>query len=1122
LLDDSVIRRLSALADGRGTTLEHALLAAFQLLLSRYSGQRDLLTGYGVANRALPESRGLVGRLGNTVIVRTNLDDDPSFLELLERVRTGCFAAARHEDVPFALVEKALAPETSSGSLFQARFQFRNSSAPRPGAVLSTWTPLALPTTAVETEIGLAVEQGDRGLSARLEYSTDLFEPETAERMARNYARLLAAAVNRPDSPVSELALIHADEQRALRLLNATEAPVPEARGFHAMIAAQAGRTPERVAVIWGENELTYGELERSANQLANLLVERGVKRGMRIGIAVGRNQLLLMATLAVAKAGAAYVPLDPEYPSERLAYMIDDATIPLILSESAVRARLPEGSFQTILLDQEADALGARSERPPEVGNEPSDVGYVIYTSGSTGRPKGVQVPQGAIVNFLASMASVPGCTEDDRLIAVTTLSFDIAVLELFLPLTVGARTIVASRECLVDGERLAALIERHDATIMQATPVTWQLLLDAGWAGRPDSFKALCGGEAFPRRLAQRLIPRCASVWNMYGPTETTVWSTCQRLTNPEAPILVGKPIANTETYVLDAGRRVAPFGVAGELYIGGLGVTHGYLERPELTAERFVEDTFSGRPGARLYRTGDLARQWPHGLELIGRADNQVKLRGHRIELGEIEALLESDTEVSRAAVVVREFGAGDSRLVAYVTRSGDEPVGEARLRAALGARLPGYMVPGHFVELPRMPLTPNGKIDRKALPMPDTLASAPTVRAREQPVNAIEELLLTVWQRLLRFDEIGVTDDFFDLGGHSLLALKLLQGINETCKLELPLSFVFEARTIRKQAESINAGQRASGPTVVPLQTGAESPLFCICGISLYQTLARRLGPDRPVYGIFAPAEQTMLEDGHVRFGVRELAAEYVRAIVETHPRGPYYLAGVSFGGSLAYEVAQQLRAAGRDVGFVAILDVVVEPEAASSQRAWTTDRIVRVVERGPRYWLEKAREIARRAVDSAQHEAREARELVRRKLLVRLPEEWLKHLPGFAASGAPSSTDPADELARLHDLRDRHYDRAWREYREQLEPFDGTVVVVRARDEQRDELVGDDCGWSRYVASDKLHCHTIPGDHLGILQEPNVALLADALRGYFADRAAPASQRNSHSAHLAAE
>ncbi len=655
---------VGALARERSVSPFMVLLSTFQSLVSRYTGQEDVVVGTPIANRTRAELEGLIGFFVNTLVLRTDLAGDPAVSEILPRVRETALGAYAHQDLPFEYLVERLQPQRdlSRNPLFQLMFNLLNAPVERMESGSLALSPLESQASTSLFDLQVYVRETPRGLSTTWEYATDLFDAATMERLARHFGNLLGGIVERPEARLSELPLLgEAERDQIVVEWNATGKPVPQ--GFvHEWIAAQAVRTPEAVAVVFGNESLTYRQLDRRANGLALRLLEMGIEPEVRVGIALERSLDMVVALLGVLKAGGAYVPLDPSYPAERLAFMQEDAGLAAVLTEES-------------LLDVPEVA------RTPRSGVGEDNAAYVIYTSGSTGRPKGVQIPHGALSNFLASMAETPGFGADDTLLAVTSLSFDIAGLELYLPLVVGGRVVLASREEAANGQRLQELIAESGATVLQATPATWRLLLESGWQGG-EGLKALCGGEALSPVLAASLGQRVGSLWNLYGPTETTVWSTVEEIRG-EGPILIGKPIANTEAYVLDGAGQPAPVGVPGELLLGGAGLARGYLARPELTAERFVPDPFG--TGSRLYRTGDLARYRADGrLECLGRIDTQVKVRGFRIELGEIEAALARHPEVAAAVVVAREEASGDRRLVAYVVprRAGAELADELR--------------------------------------------------------------------------------------------------------------------------------------------------------------------------------------------------------------------------------------------------------------------------------------------------------------------------------------------------------------------------------------------------------------------------------------------------------
>jgi amino acid adenylation domain-containing protein len=735
-------------------------------------------------------------------------------------------------------------------------------------------------------------------------------------------------------------------------------------RCVHQLLEAQAQQTPQATAVEFEGRSLSYGELDLRANQLAHLLRKRGVEREVLVGLCVERSLEMVVALLGILKAGGAYVPLDPAYPRDRIKYVLDDARVKVLITQEPLRKSLPTTSSEVVCLDPAWKMLAKEKTESVAANVGPQNLAYVIYTSGSTGKPKGVQLEHRSVVNLLCSMRREPGLGPQDVLMAVTTLSFDIAGLEMFLPLLTGARLVIARREVTYDGGRLAELLNKSGATVMQATPATWRLLLESGWRG-DGQMKVLVGGEALSPELAHQLSC-CGPVWNMYGPTETTIWSSVYRVQGgDERTVPIGRPIANTTFYILDGSRQPVTVGAEGELYIGGEGLARGYFERPELTAEKFVPDPFSSRPGARMYRTGDLARCRRDGnVEFLGRIDHQVKIRGFRIELGEIEAVLEQHQAVRRAVAVAREDIPGEKRLVAYLVPEPESVITAGELRRHVQKQLPDYMTPSAFVQLATLPLTPNGKVDRKALPAPrpgDFEADQNYVAPRD----AVERKLAAAWEEVLGIHPIGVKTSFFDLGGRSLLAARLFMKISRGFGKDLPLATLFHAPTIEQLAHQLRPQSRApSYATLVAIQpNGSKPPFFCVhggAGSSLFlHRLAREMEPDQPFYGI----EPEGLDGKRFRRPtVEQMAAHYLVEIRKAQPEGPYYIGGYCFGGLAAFEIARQLWGQGQSAAVVALFSASlrfhraaqkqVPPAAVAPKSRTALARLMRLV-RSPR-------------------------------------------------------------------------------------------------------------------------------------------------------------------------
>jgi natural product biosynthesis luciferase-like monooxygenase protein/amino acid adenylation domain-containing protein len=806
-LDADLSRALRAYAESRGASLYMVLATAFRALVGRLTGRLDLVLGSPIANRHNRELEGLIGFFVNMLVMRVDLAGDPSFRALLERVREATLAGHENQDLPFERLVESLNPERnlSYTPLFQVMLNLLNfplSPHRLPDLVVDPWQ---LGTGTSKYDLSLYFFGGDEALGGFFEYSTDLFDAATIERFLGQLQRVLAAVVADEDRLLSALPLL-ADAERAEllagwhggELLAFPAGRVSAASGLADLVAAQAAVRTDAVALRAGRAALTYGELDRRACAWAGGLAARGVGPEEVVGICIERSPELVIALLAVLRAGGVYLPLDPAYPRPRLAFMVDDARPRVVLSSRAVAAELaatiPLAPGALLCLDGGGapdDRAGESAARTP-----PADLAYLIYTSGSTGRPKGVAVRQSSVVAFLAALARRTALGPGDALLAVTTLSFDIAALEIFLPLTTGATVVLAGEEEVADGGLLGRRLAEAGITAMQATPITWSLLFAAGWEGSP-ALQILCGGEALSRRLADRLRAAGRTVWNLYGPTETTIWSAAHPVAAEAVPVPLGVPLEGTALYVVDRWHELAPPGVPGELWIGGAGVARGYHRRPELTAERFVPDPWSGLPGARLYRTGDRVVVRAAGrLDFLGRIDHQVKVRGFRIELGEIEAALARLPGVEGAAVIVERDGAGD-RLAAFLVAASLPP--EQEIHRRLAAELPGYMVPATFTILASFPRTPAGKVDRARLAAfqgHERGLGAPSRR----PANPLEAHFAALWSEILRRPEIGVEDRFFDLGGNSIQAAIFTNRLQRDLGETIHVTALFRAQTI----------------------------------------------------------------------------------------------------------------------------------------------------------------------------------------------------------------------------------------------------------------------------------------------------------------------------------
>ncbi|HEX2191182.1 MAG TPA: amino acid adenylation domain-containing protein [Longimicrobiaceae bacterium] len=808
--------RLRALAREEGTTLFSVVLAALAAHLGRYARQEDVVVGVPVDNRGLPELEEIVGVFLNTLPVRTSLEGDPTFRETVRRVRAETAGAFAHQDVQFEKLVDELKIERnlSYPPVFQTMLTF-NEARGHPGAPEGAapppvrFRPVHADPGRVSFDLVLAAGAGPGGMQGGWKYSADLFESATAERMAREFERLLERVSADPDVRLADLAVLEGPgRDEVLAGWNRTARPVPGAAGLHGLVERWAERTPDAVALVAGDERVTYGELDRRAARLARGLAARGVGPETRVGICTGRGPGMVAAILAVLKAGGAYVPVDPAYPAERIALLLEDSGVPLLLADAAARGALPPFAGEVLEVDGDGAGEDCAGSFPAP---QPGSAAYVIYTSGSTGTPKGVVVPHVAACNAIDFAVELYDAGPGSRAVHTASLGFDASVMEIFLPLAAGAELHLVDRDVVRSGDELAALLREREIDVWVSTPA----LLDA-LAG--EDFPALrvvsTGGDRLGGETARRWSAG-RRMLNMYGPTESTIYSAWHAVEPGSAdPPPVGRPAANTRIYLLDGEMRPVIPGVPGEIWVGGAGVARGYLGRPELTAERFAPDPYAGEAGARMYRTGDLGRLRPDGaLEFRGRADQQLKVRGFRIEPGEVEAALLALGGVREAAIVARDDAPGGPRLVAYLVPGGAGQL-PADPRQALRERLPEHMVPQAWVTLPELPRTPNGKLDRRALPAPD--ARRDERREYRAPRTALERVLADVWAAVLGCERVGIDDDFFDLGGHSLLATQVATRLKSS-RIPVPVRMLFQHPTVEALARALVAAEHRPGQT-----------------------------------------------------------------------------------------------------------------------------------------------------------------------------------------------------------------------------------------------------------------------------------------------------------------
>jgi amino acid adenylation domain-containing protein len=929
-----LLEPLRNLGKTHGTTLFATLLAAFSVLLSRYSRQDDVVVGTAISGRGDRKLEDLiqqdvVGPIENTIALRIDLSGQPTFSELLARVRAVTAAAFAHQGLPFAaLLERLpLERDLSHNPVFQVAFNHRQ--APDhtswAGGISAAAFEVESGTEAFALSLNL-IETAD-SIEGRLSHSTDLFEATTMAGMVEQFRALLAGISTDSADRIFDISLLtEAERSKIMVEFNDTARDFRRDLRMHDFFEAQVERTPESTAVICGTERLTYRELNSRANRVAHYLREQGVGAEVLVGICVERSVEMLVGILGILKAGGAYVPLDPAYPKDRLAAILEDAKAPILLTQQRAVGVLPEHAARAIRLDADWPEISTRSATDPASDVASTNLGYVLFTSGSTGRPKGVALEHRSAAIFIQWAREVFLPLEVAGTLFSTSMCFDLSVFEIFVPLSMGGKVIIAENALA-----LPKLPAADEVTLINTVPSAIAELVRMG--GVPASVQVVnLAGEALLTALAQQIYEHTGvrKVYNLYGPTEDTTYST-YTLVPRGGEVTIGRPLPNTQVYILDEDRQLLPIGVPGELYLAGDGLARGYFGREALTNERFVANPFASESGARMYRTGDLARFRADGtLQYLGRIDNQVKVRGFRIELGEIESVLAKHPSVQSAVVIVRQDTPGDKRLVAYVVPSGTS-ISAGLLKDVTRQRLPEYMVPSAFVQIDAIPLSPNGKINRRLLPVPDSGADGGDV---VHPRNELESTLLRIWQTVLGIPNIGIRDNFFDLGGHSLKAARVLVEVERVTGKEIPLSALFRGATVESLAQFISEHADAGDPVAMEIQHGDGSrlPFFAIVPPgeeSLgYAMLARHMGPKQTVYKIQGHAPVLDGKRPYSKQEMQDLTDEYVAAMRTVMPDGPYCLGGLCDGTHIAEQIVLRLEAQGEEVGLFAIFDTWV--------------------------------------------------------------------------------------------------------------------------------------------------------------------------------------------------
>ncbi len=934
-ISESLTEELKNLSQQEGVTIFMTLLAAFQTLLYRYTNQEDILIGTSISERDRVETEQIIGCFANNLILRTNLNGNPSFKSLLQRVKNTAMEAYAHRHLPFdRLIEELQIERYTSNSPFQVMFILHN--APK-SALLNlpelTLTTLSIHTATAKLDLTLELQETAQGYTGRLEYNTDLFNAVTISRMIEHFQILLNGIVTDPYQTISELPLLTQKEQHQLLVeWNNTKTNYPDRICIHQLFEQQVKRTPEAIAIVFGKQRVTYQQLNADSNQLARYLQKLGVKPEVLVAICLERSIEMVVGLLGILKAGGAYVPIDPKYPQERIAYMLEDSQVSVLLTQDSLIENLPMHPVHTIALDTDWGKIAQNSDEPHGCAERNlglqvnlENLAYVIYTSGSTGKPKGAMNTHRGICNRLLWMRDAYNFTSQDVVMQKTPFSFDVSVWEFFVPLIVGASLVVAKPEGHYDNCYLVDTINNEKITALHFVPSMLGMFLETEGVESCSSLKYIfCSGEALPLDLQMQFFQKLdCELYNLYGPTEAaievTFWQ-CQfntKLSN----VPIGRPINNTQIYVLDAYKQPVPIGVPGELYIGGDGLARGYLNRPQLTQQKFIPNPFSQEHDARLYKTGDCVRYLADGnIEFLGRIDNQVKMRGMRIELGEIETVLTQHQSVLLAAVVAPEYLSGQI-LVAYIVQQEQGKVNSDELREFLTQKLPEYMVPNVFITLDALPLTANGKIDRRSLPVVSETSLQPK-RVYCSPQNQNEREIANIWEQVLGIHPISMNDNFFELGGNSLLAVRLVAQIEKQLGKKLPISTLFQNPTIKQLAIFI-VEEKLNKSSVIEINpfNGDVPPLFWCTPHLNYKLnlLGKYIGTSQPLFVLDCGYFKLENPDTHIR----DYATRYVEEIREIQPNGPYKMAGYCMGGLIAFEIAQQIKAQGEQVDLVLV-------------------------------------------------------------------------------------------------------------------------------------------------------------------------------------------------------
>lgn len=1088
LLRKSLAEKLKQLSHAENATLFMTLLTAFKILLQRYTRQDDLIVGSPIAGRNRLELEGVMGFFVNTLPLRTDLSGDPTFREALARVRKNTLDGYAHQDLPFERIVEEVQPERNPrySPLVQTMFMLQTNEAKNfklPGLSIE---PIALDTGTSKFDLTLSVEEQGNGLLAQAEFCADLFSEATMERMLGHFENLLDGIAANPAQRIGEYQLPgEVERTQVLVKWNHTHTNYPREKTAVQLFEEQAAQTPNSTALIFGGKELSCHKLNERANQLARHLKQIGVQPNTMTGVCLERSFEMIITLLAILKAGGAYVSLDPAYPKERLKMMLEDAQLNILVTQEKWREHFKNEVPNLICLDADAKIIKRQNADNLETpGINPESPAYVSFTSGSTGRPKGVCIPHRGVVR-LVKQTNYVHFSKSDIFLQLAPIAFDASTFEIWGALLNGAALAIYPPAAPSLAE-LGDFIQRNGITTLWLTAGLFHQMVEENVSSLRGVRQLLAGGDVLsvPHvKKAMEQLPGCQII-NGYGPTENTTFTCCHRILNTNGrSIPIGRPIANTQTYILDTYLHPVPIGVPGELFAGGDGLALGYLSQPQLTAEKFIPNPFSDEVVAKLYRTGDLARWLPDGtIEFLGRVDTQIKIRGFRIELSEIETALNHHGAVRECVVVARQNGS-DKKLVAYFVAENSATVSSTELREHLRKTLPDYMVPSAFVPLPSLPLNANGKMDRKALPAPDELQFVSDKKSAA-PRDEIETKLVKIWEEVLDVRPIGIDDHFFELGGHSLMALRLIARIENVFGKKIPVTTIFQSPSVAQLAEVLRGGKApVSASSIVEIQPkGTKPPLFFVHGVGGgmfwgYQNLSRHLGHDQPVF-----AFNSRGLDGREEFPtIQEMAANYVADLKKFRSRGPYFLGGYCFGGCVAIEMARQLVEQGEEVPFVALVNSI-PPNAGYNQFHLTPRSFVKFF-KNLGYWMNYVR----------QQPLKARRDFISWKLhsvgkrLARL-FSFRKRLYDFDVHEV---VDLSAQPKEVHDLWETHI-RILFEHKPK--PFPGRVTLFRTPGYSMFCCFDEAYCWRKYAG--EVDVKMIPGAHESILAEPNAGLVAE--------------------------